>query len=249
MSKRSGRHLAVGKPTGRAAGRSLGARSCAEPPDVEPSVGSFILPRMHAPPSARRRSARPHLRLVVSALIVALALAAFFGSSGRVGVGGVQTAAARAPQAAAAARVIGRLRALEPQVLAAINEFRREHGLAPLRLSRPLTLAAAEHSLSMAAHGYFEHSSLDGSPFWKRVVALYPRRGRRWSVGENLAWASPGMSARQALALWLASPPHRETLLSPAWREIGLAAVRALAGGVYQGRIVTILTADFGVRR
>ncbi len=58
------------------------------------------------------------------------------------------------------------------------------------------------------------------------------------------------MSARLALELWLASPPHRANLLSPRWREIGLGAVHAfVAAGVYEGRAVTILTADFGVRR
>jgi uncharacterized protein YkwD len=101
----------------------------------------------------------------------------------------------------------------------------------------------------MAEHGFFEHSSLNGWPFWKRVEAVYPRNGRRWSVGENLVWASPRLTARGALELWLASPPHRQTLLSPAWREIGLGAVHAFAGGVYNGRAVTILTADFGIRR
>jgi uncharacterized protein YkwD len=64
-----------------------------------------------------------------------------------------------------------------------------------------------------------------------------------------MVWASPGLSADQALEMWLNSPPHRKNLLTPAWREIGLGAVRALAApGVYQGRDVTILTADFGVR-
>jgi uncharacterized protein YkwD len=134
-------------------------------------------------------------------------------------------------------------------VLTAINDLRRSQGLAPLRLSRALTVAAGEHSMSMAEHGFFDHSSLNGLPFWKRVEAVYPSKGRRWSVGENLVWASPGLSARRALELWLASPPHRETLLSPAWREIGLGAVHAFAAGVYNGRAVTILTADFGVRR
>jgi uncharacterized protein YkwD len=48
----------------------------------------------------------------------------------------------------------------------------------------------------------------------------------------------------------LASPTHRENLLAPAWREIGLGAVHAIgAGGVYNGLDATILTADFGVRR
>jgi uncharacterized protein YkwD len=205
----------------------------------------FILPPMQAPPSAQRRVTNaPRRRLVLarSRLLAALVVVS------AVAAGAVQTATA-APTVSSGASGIGRLHSLEPQVLAAINDLRRAQGLAPLRLSRPLTIAAEQHSLSMAEHGYFEHSSFNGVPFWKRIEAVYPRKGRRWSVGENLVWASPGLSAQQALELWLASPPHRETLLSPAWREVGLGAVRAVAGGVYQGRIVTILTADFGVRR
>jgi uncharacterized protein YkwD len=183
------------------------------------------------------------------ALVGGLALVASYSASGAVRVPASQTAATGTPRASIGARGITRMRELEPQVLAAINDLRRAHGLGPLRLSRALAVAAGQHSLSMAEHGFFDHSSLDGSPFWKRVKAAYPRNGRRWGVGENMAWASPGLSARQALELWLASPPHRENLLSPAWREIGLGAVRAFAGGVYNGRVVTILTADFGVRR
>jgi uncharacterized protein YkwD len=68
-------------------------------------------------------------------------------------------------------------------------------------------------------------------------------------VGENLVWASPDLNAREALALWLDSPPHRQNLLRAAWREVGLGAVHSLsAPGVYGGLAATILTADFGVR-
>jgi uncharacterized protein YkwD len=138
----------------------------------------------------------------------------------------------------------------ETRVLAAINDLRRAQGLVPLRPSAALAVAASRHSLSMAEHGYFKHSSLDGSTCSKRVAAAYPKNHSRfWRVGENLAWASPRMSPRQALALWLASPRHRRILLSPMWREVGLGAVHAQAGGIYDGRPVTILTADFGVRR
>ena len=200
-----------------------------------------MLPRMLAPQRAHRRSGRPQrprFRLAAAAVTIgALFLIA------------LQAASAGAPRTAGKADGVERLYALEPQVFAAINDLRRAQGLAPLRLSRALSVAADEHSLSMAEHGYFEHSSLDGSPFTRRVVAAYAPGARRWSVGENLVWASPGLSAREVLNLWLASPPHRATLLSPAWRDVGLGAVRAVAGGVYGGRVVTILTADFGVRR
>jgi uncharacterized protein YkwD len=199
-----------------------------------------MLPRMLAPQRAHRRSGRrqrTRFRLAAAALTVgALFLI-------------VQAASAGAPRTSGKADGVGRVHALEPQVFAAINDLRRAQRLAPLRLSRALSLAADEHSLSMAEHGYFEHSSLDGSPFTRRVVAAYAVGARQWNVGENLVWASPGLSAREVLNLWLASPPHRATLLSPEWRDVGLGAVRAVAGGVYGGRVVTILTADFGVRR
>jgi uncharacterized protein YkwD len=64
-----------------------------------------------------------------------------------------------------------------------------------------------------------------------------------------MVWASPQLSAAQAITLWLNSPPHRRNLLAPGWREVGLGAVRAVeAPGVFRGLDVTILTADFGVR-
>jgi uncharacterized protein YkwD len=64
-----------------------------------------------------------------------------------------------------------------------------------------------------------------------------------------MVWASPDLSADEAIQMWLDSPPHRKNLLAPSWREVGLGAVHALgAPGIYQGLDVTILTADFGVR-
>jgi uncharacterized protein YkwD len=221
-------------------------QSCAK---IEPISGlCSIVPRMQVPPLARRRVAGRRLG-VARSLFVATVVAAFaLAGSGVAVFAALPTAAAGAPRASGAAHGFQRASALEPQLLAAINDFRQAHGLRPLRLSRGLTLAASRHSVSMVEHGYFEHTSPDGSAFWRRVEATYPRKGKLWSVGENLAWAYPGLSARQTLELWLASPPHRANLLSPVWREVGIGAVRAFAGGVYNGHDVTILTADFGVR-
>ena len=85
---------------------------------------------------------------------------------------------------------------LEERVVAAINVVRVANGLAPLRFNHELAAAARAHSLSMAEQGYFEHASATGSPFWFRVRAKYPVGSRRyWSVGENLAWGSPSLSA------------------------------------------------------
>jgi uncharacterized protein YkwD len=139
---------------------------------------------------------------------------------------------------------------LQTQLLSAINDIRRTHGLRELRLNKALTLAALGHTQSMAKLGFFAHEGHDGSPFWARIKPRYrPQPGHRWGVAENLVWASPGLSAEEALQLWMDSPPHRKNLLAPAWREIGLGAVHAPgAPGVYDGLDVTIVTADFGVR-
>jgi uncharacterized protein YkwD len=160
--------------------------------------------------------------------------------------------AAAAPGASAAPRVpAASLSSLESNVLVDINVFRSQHHLARLRLNTALTRAAREHSSQMATKGYFAHSSADGSAFWQRIQAFYDSsRWQFWSVGENLLWSSPDVDAGGALKLWLASPEHRENLLSPKWREIGVSAVHvAHAPGTFAGRDVTIVTTDFGVRR
>ena len=153
------------------------------------------------------------------------------------------TAARTAPAAGSSA--------LEQAVLSEVNALRVSKGLAPLRYSRPLAAAARAHSAAMATRGFFSHSSADGSAFWKRVQRHYRSRGYgRWSVGENLLWSSRELNAAAALDIWLNSPKHRTIMLRAHWREVGVGAVHVVSGrGVYRGHEVTIVTADFGVRR
>jgi uncharacterized protein YkwD len=141
--------------------------------------------------------------------------------------------------------------ALSHDVLLSVNAVRRSHGLAALRLSPALSAAAAQHSTEMARVGYFAHESANGASFDKRVARFYPMGSRRfWSVGENLVYAAPNLSADEAMKLWMNSPHHRENLLTARWREIGISAVHvASAPGTYGGGPTTIITTDFGVRR
>ena len=154
------------------------------------------------------------------------------------------------PAGATLSRPEATLSALEQGVLADINNLRRQHGLAPLRLSVSLSAAARQHSSEMAVRGYFSHNSANGASFDKRIARYYPIGGRRyWSVGENLLWSSPDVNAGGALEMWWNSPEHRKNMLTARWREIGLSAVHvASAPGTYGGREVTIVTTDFGVR-
>ena len=138
----------------------------------------------------------------------------------------VVAAAALAPAAVPASDRITTPAALESGVLDQMNGIRARHGLAPLRLNAALSAAAAQHSREMGVDGYFRHESADGSAFWKRIARYYASRHYGlWSVGENLLWSSPDVGPTRALELWMHSPEHRANILSPRWREVGVAAV------------------------
>jgi len=132
-----------------------------------------------------------------------------------------------------------------------INDVRRQRGLRPFITSAKLSAAAAQHTREMGVDGYFEHESYDSTPFWKRIERWYPsKRWRSWSVGENLLYSSPDVTASEGVELWMGSPPHRANLLNRSWREIGISAMHFdAAPGEYEGQPVTIVTADFGLRR
>lgn len=142
------------------------------------------------------------------------------------------------------------LSTLELDIVARINAQRTTRGLRPLRVSRGLTAAANYHTRQMGERGFFEHESANGAAFWRRIERFYPAGRGNWSVGENLFWESPGTSAASAVKEWMQSPPHRQNVLAREWQDIGIAAEHfASAPGAFGGRSVTIVTADFGVRR
>jgi uncharacterized protein YkwD len=143
-----------------------------------------------------------------------------------------------------------RLGALEVDIVARVNAQREARGLRPLRVSWRLTKAANYHTRQMGTLGFFEHESRNGAPFWRRIGRFYPAGRGYWSVGENILWETPETSASSAVHEWMMSAPHRENILTGEFRDVGVAAVHFdSAPGAFGGRPVTIVTADFGVRR
>ena len=57
------------------------------------------------------------------------------------------------------------------------------------------------------------------------------------------------MDADEAIQAWLDSPPHRENMLDPTWREVGIGSLHAAsAGGTFGGGPTWVITMDFGAR-
>ena len=123
----------------------------------------------------------------------------------------------------------------ESAFVRAINETRRERGLAPLTVNHDLVRAARFHSSDMVERGYFEHGTVS-----RRLTRFGIKTG---TVGENLGWRSSHRSAVPTLIdMWLRSPSHRAILLSPRFRAVGVGTgVGSFKG--WDGAIV--VTADF----
>jgi uncharacterized protein YkwD len=116
---------------------------------------------------------------------------------------------------------------MESSITCLINDQRNSSGLSPVRSNGDLREAALSHSNEMINQSYFEHTSPSGLTFIDRIESTgYIRGARTWTVGENLVWGTGPLSTPQALVTaWMNSPPHRENLLRPAFRELGVAAV------------------------
>ena len=162
-------------------------------------------------------------------------------------------ACACAASATASEGAAGQLTAvdsLEAAVIAEVNVVRRARGLRSLRRSAGLAASAHRHTTSMVTTGFFGHERPGGPRFAQRLRSHYRPLGRGWSVAENIAAMWPAPTARETVRMWLASPTHRRNLLSRSWREIGVAAIHASAApGDFGNEQITVVTADFGVRR
>src|SRR3954468_773726 len=116
---------------------------------------------------------------------------------------------------------------MESSITCLINDERTSNGLRPVAPNGELRQAALSHSNEMVSQGYFEHTSPGGVTFIDRIESTgYIRGARSWTVGENLVWGTGPRSTPEALVTaWMNSPPHRENLLRPSFRELGVAAV------------------------
>jgi uncharacterized protein YkwD len=130
-------------------------------------------------------------------------------------------AAAQAPCPAASARLAtSGPDEQERAVRCLVNRERERRDLPRLRADERLAAAAGAHSRDMVRRGFFDHVSPGGStPARRARRAGYPWR----SIGEAIAWGTGSYAtAASTVERWMDSPPHREILLHPGLREIGV---------------------------
>lgn len=137
-------------------------------------------------------------------------------------------------------KVLGYAAQINPQeVIRLTNEKRAQAGLPALREDSELDSGALAKGTDMLNKGYWAHVAPDGTQPW----AFFLSSGYKYRyAGENLArdFSSPSST----VDAWMASPSHRENLLSNKYKDIGVAVVEGNLNGVD----TTIVVQFFGTR-
>lgn len=159
---------------------------------------------------------RPRIRLATLAALALSSLAAMASAGSATAAPSCRGARLR-PMRSTVAKDAG-------ATLCLINQVRRAHRLKPFQANPILSAIASGQSHDMLVGGYFGDDSLAGQTPMQRVeTSAYARGAQRISVGQNIAWGQAGGSTPAAIvAAWLRSGPHREILLSAAYRDIGV---------------------------
>ncbi|MBI4359256.1 MAG: hypothetical protein HY577_01610 [Candidatus Nealsonbacteria bacterium] len=117
------------------------------------------------------------------------------------------------------------------------NQDRQARGLLALKENPVLTQAAYAKAQDMIQNDYFSHVSPGGLSPWY----WFKKSGYNYRVaGENLAIGF--LDSGEVEKAWNNSPSHRQNLLSPSYKEIGIAVVK----GNFQGQETTLVVQFFG---
>lgn len=103
------------------------------------------------------------------------------------------------------------IQAARDAVVCLVNERRAENGLGNLVVNLSLQAAAQHHSKAMDKGNFLGHRS----PQRRIRRAGYAKGASSWGIGETLSWGIGGRgSPKSVVSAWMASPSHRDTLLS-----------------------------------
>lgn len=117
---------------------------------------------------------------------------------------------------------------LEKEMLGLVNQARKASKQKPLAWNGGLAEVARLHSRDMLKKNYFAHEDPQG----RTVAYRVSRAGIPYLlVGENLAYAPDLAIAHKGL---MRSPGHRENILRPAFREVGIGIIRVPVGSHYR---------------
>ncbi len=123
------------------------------------------------------------------------------------------------------------------QIIDLTNKEREKSNLPLLKENSLLDAAAAKKAQNMFDENYWAHYSPSGKDPW----GFISREGYKYSyAGENLA--RNFYDSNEVVSAWMASPTHKDNIVNPNYKEIGIAVVE----GTLKGERTTLVVQMFG---
>lgn len=117
------------------------------------------------------------------------------------------------------------------------NEERAKVGAPPLSENSQLDGAALSKAQNMLLENYWAHFAPSGRTPWDFITSS----GYKFTfAGENLA--KNFTNSEDVVSAWMASPTHRDNILNPKYKEMGI----AVEDGLLQGQHTTLVVEMFG---
>lgn len=127
--------------------------------------------------------------------------------------------------------------AIDEAIVCLIDQLRSEHGLPRLRVNTWLRAVAASQVKEMVRRDYFADDRLSGvTPLALISYSRYAAHDARVLTGQNLGWGT-GVDATPAsmVSAWINSIPHREIMLTAAFRDVGVGVVATVPSVLQEG--------------
>ena len=125
----------------------------------------------------------------------------------------------------------------DSDMLTYVNKARAENNLQPLVMNDVLAQAALAKGKDMFSKNYWAHFAPDGTSPWYFIR----NSGYQYTyAGENLAKGFT--DSKDVVDAWLASPSHRENILSDKYQDMGFAILE----GSLQGEDTVLVVQMFG---
>jgi uncharacterized protein YkwD len=142
------------------------------------------------------------------------------------------------------------VRAVDAATLCLINRLRNVRGVRTLRANRELRRVASSQVVEMVRRDYFADVRPTGqTPLSLVAITRYPAHAAEFAVGQNIAWGTGSDTTPvHIVEEWMASPPHREIMLSGEYREAGVAVTPAVPTVLGAGGHGATYAIEFGVR-
>jgi uncharacterized protein YkwD len=141
---------------------------------------------------------------------------------------------------------------IDAATLCLMNRLRAAHGMHALRANHTLARIASGQARDMVRGHYFADQSLSGQSPLARVMAsgyvAHPA-GVRLLTAQNIGWGTgPNATPSGIVRAWLQSPPHREIMLTPAYRDAGIGASPSVPSTLGSRWLGGTYAVEFGTR-